>query len=214
METIRMAINSVVQEIPARDTLKMLGADDAGDQSLTGTGNCTDPAVVARVRPLVHLDPTVHPVPEASAQERTALREDIKARRQILQPIDVDEKGRIIDGLERWQLANEFELDCPLSILFGMTDQQLREFCRVANACRRSLGKEQKKQMIREQLRDTPQYSDQRIGGICGCDHSAVEPIREFLVASGEIRHFEKRLGKDGKWRRVASVSYLGAAGR
>jgi len=182
--------------------LKLLGADDVVD----APDERTNPdAEIEAIRNNIHEAPELRVVPNLSEAEQRALNDDVAARREVLKPIDVDPKGRIVDGLGRWVAA---VLACligyPIRILHGKTDDELREHARAANACRRTINGQQRRQMIADQLIERAHYSDRRIAAICGADHKTVEPIREALEESGDIPHIEKRLCLDGRWRSFA----------
>jgi hypothetical protein len=99
-EAIPMATDGAGHASSTRAGLKLLSAVAGGDQpspvaTLTGSGSCTGPEVVSRARPLTHLDATVHSVPEASAQDRQALREGLRTRKSVRQHLHLDQLGLI-----------------------------------------------------------------------------------------------------------------------
>ena len=59
----------------------------------------------------------------------------------------------------------------------------------------------QKRELIREQLKATPEQSDRQIAQALGVDKNTVNTQRKQLEATGEIHQFETNIGADGKER-------------
>ena len=103
-----------------------------------------------RYEPLVDLPPL-------SNEEFVGLRNSI-AVHGVLVPILVNRKGllrRIIDGRYRRRFADEFGYDCPEELIEG-DEEELRMLARALNLARRQLGTEEKRAIIADQLRETP----------------------------------------------------------
>jgi hypothetical protein len=181
---------------------------NSGDD--TARPETADSPSVAQIRPLIHIDPSLRVVPDMTTHEREALREDIKAH-GIRQPLYVEGKsGGVVDGVERFRIIQEENIeDYPVSVLIGMSDQQLRDYARTVNATRRHLTRDQRQQMVVEQLRETPIYSNRRIAAICGCDHKTVAAHRASLEMAGDIPHFEKTEGADQRSRSTRRAVHL-----
>jgi hypothetical protein len=168
-----------------------------------------DSPAVERIRGLIHIDPSLRVVPDMTTHEREALRDDIKAH-GIRHAIDVAESGGVVDGVERFRIAQEEKIDdYPVNILIGMSDQQLRDYARTVNTSRRHMTNEQKGAMVAAQLRETPIYSNRRIAAICGCDHKTVASHRASLEKAGDIPHFEKTEGADLRTRPTRHAVHL-----
>ncbi|MBQ6738427.1 MAG: hypothetical protein IJQ57_00045 [Synergistaceae bacterium] len=58
-----------------------------------------------------------------------------------------------------------------------------------------------KQQLIREQLKETPDRSDRQIAKDLGVDHVTVGTQRKKLESTGEIHQLNKTNGADGKDR-------------
>ena len=52
-----------------------------------------------------------------------------------------------------------------------MTEEQKRTHTRKLNMARRQLSQEQRRDLIREQLKETPEKSDRQIAASLGVDH-------------------------------------------
>jgi len=70
-----------------------------------------------------------------------------------------------------------------------------------ANIHRRHLTAEQKRGLIAELLKATPEKSNRQIAETVKVDHKTVASVRAEKVATGEIPQLEKTTGKDGKNR-------------
>ena len=66
---------------------------------------------------------------------------------------------------------------------------------------RRQLNREQKQELIREQLRETPEKSNVQIANSLGVTDKTVASQRKALEATSEIPRLEKTIGADGKER-------------
>ena len=83
----------------------------------------------------------------------------------------------------------------------GMTEEEKRTHARKLNMARRQLNREQKQELIREQLRETPEKSDRQIGKSLGISHHTVNTQRQQLEETGQIAQLETSIGADGKER-------------
>lgn len=59
---------------------------------------------------------------------------------------------------------------------------------------RRHLTQEQKRELIREQVKETPERSNRQIGSALGVDHKTVAAQRSELESSGEIPQIAERV--------------------
>jgi len=71
--------------------------------------------------------------------ERELLRESIKAS-GVMVPILIDERGYIIDGMHRWQIAQELGEHCPRRMVEGLSEAQKLEQVLLLNAARRQMA--------------------------------------------------------------------------
>lgn len=87
-------------------------------------------------------------LPRLTDEEYDALKADI-ATNGIRVPIDVDENGTVIDGHHRAWIAADLGVDCPRRVVRGLTDEQKRAHAIAANVYRRSLTRDQRREMVR-----------------------------------------------------------------
>ena len=72
-------------------------------------------------------------------------------------PIEYDELGNVLDGYHRLRICSELGInDFPKVICAGMTEAEKLTHARKLNMARRHLTQEQKRVLIREQLKETP----------------------------------------------------------
>jgi hypothetical protein len=149
-----------------------------------------------RYRPLIELPPL-------TPEEYEGLRANI-AVNGVLNPILVDSDGplrRIIDGKHRKKIANELGYDCPEQVYQG-DEEELRTLARALNIARRHLSNFQKRQLVADQLVETPERSDRWVGKMLGVSHPTVASVRAELEATGKLYQLEETVGQDGKTRR------------
>jgi ParB-like chromosome segregation protein Spo0J len=140
-------------------------------------------------------------LPDLAPEQYEALKADI-AERGVMVAVDVDEFGVILDGHHRARACRELGInDCPVSVRSGLTGGEKRSFARKANVLRRHLTREQVRELIGAQLRETPEWSDRQVAKAIGVDHKTVGSVRFDLRATGEIPQLEKLVGADGKQR-------------
>ena len=138
-------------------------------------------------------------MPELTAEEYAELKADI-ALRGVMVPIEYDEAGNVLDGYHRLRICSELGLkDYPRVIRAGMSEAEKLTHARKLNMARRHLTQEQKRGLIREQLRATPEQSDRQIAQALGVDHKTVNSQRKELETGGEIPQLEITTGTDGK---------------
>jgi DNA modification methylase len=160
--------------------------------------------------------PVYEPVlklPPLSYEEYAALRDNI-AVNGVLVPILVDSDGpkrRIIDGNHRKQIADELGYECPEIVQEGLTEEEQRTLARALNLARRQLNVEQKRALIAEQLKETPDRSNRWIGKMLGVHHATVASVRGQLESTGQVIQLSRTVGADGKSRPVAKAVRLRA---
>ena len=140
-------------------------------------------------------------MPELSADEYSELKTDIKER-GVMVPIEFDEFGNTIDGHHRLKICEELGItDYPKVIRAGMTEEQKRTHARKLNMARRQLSQEQRRDLIREQLKETPEKSDRQIAVALGVSNSTVSSQRKEMVANHQLCESHSSIGADGRER-------------
>lgn len=151
----------------------------------------------------VNLTEKYQVMPGMPPEQFEALKADI-AERGVLVPIDVDEQGHILDGHHRYQACVELGLvDFPTIVRPGLSEEERRIFARKNNMLRRHLSRKQARELIGEQLKDTPSWANNRIAHVLGVDSKTVQSVRHALEITSEIPKFDKLIGSDGKARPV-----------
>jgi ParB-like chromosome segregation protein Spo0J len=113
-------------------------------------------------------------LPELNAESFAALKADI-AERGVVVPVLVDEFGAIIDGHNRARTCRELGINnYPVEVRSGLSEADKRTLTRKLNAPRRHLSRQQVRQLIADQSRDTPDWADRRISRELGVDHKTV----------------------------------------
>lgn len=149
-------------------------------------------------------------MPELTAEEYAELKADI-AERGVMIPIEFDEEGNVLDGYHRLKICSELGIeDYPMVVRIGLTEAEKLTHARKLNIARRHLTQEQKRVLIRDQLKATPEQSDRQIASALGVDHKTVSSQRKESEAGGEIPQLDKAEGADGKTypRERPHVSY------
>lgn len=130
-------------------------------------------------------------MPELEREIRAALRESI-LRFGVVQPIAVDQHGDIIDGHNRWAIANELNVPCPSVVYEIASEQEARELAESLNMDRRQMDRTARKQLARS-LRDSG-YGLVAIAGALGVGKSTVARDLEEDVDADE-----SQVSHDGK---------------
>ena len=138
-------------------------------------------------------------MPDMAQEEYDALKEDI-AERGVMIPIEFDEDGNVLDGHHRLKICGELDItDYPKVIRSGMNEAEKRTHARKLNMARRQLSREQRRELIRGQIKETPEMSDRQIAKILGVSNSTVSLARWELVNSGQVCESHTSTGADGK---------------
>jgi ParB-like chromosome segregation protein Spo0J len=124
-------------------------------------------------------------MPALSSEEYAALKADIAAN-GIRVPVMLDQEGDIIDGHHRAAIATELGIaDYPWQVTFyGSEDERRRDAVKL-NVARRHLTRQQKRGLITEEIRRSPDRSDREIGRLLACDHKTVGAVRRELTGGG-----------------------------
>lgn len=134
-------------------------------------------------------------MPPLSADEYDKLRDEI-TEHGVLVPVVKDQHGNILDGHHRMRIADEIGVKYRVDVIKVDDDRHARSLARTYNLARRHLTREQKRQMIADEITDDPGRSDRAIARIIGVDHKTVGSVRREL--RGEIpqsREIEQRIG-------------------
>lgn len=124
--------------------------------------------------------PATAPLPY---EQFVALRDNI-AVNGVLVPILVDGDGpvrSIIDGNYRQRIAEELGYECPVIVKEGLTDEEKRTLARCLNLARRELNQQQRRQLIADHLRETPERSNRLLAKQLGVHHATVASVRSSL---------------------------------
>src|SRR5262249_28369272 len=163
------------------------------------------PTTTKKTPPKVRYEPVLK-LPPLPYDQFLALKYNIPVN-GVLVPILVDSDGprrRIIDGSYRRAIADELGYDCPEIIKEGLADDEMRTMARALNLARRQLTQEQKRQLVADQLRETPDRSNRWVGKQLGVHHATVASVRAEMEGTGQIIQFERTVGEDGKARPAA----------
>lgn len=131
----------------------------------------------------------------------------------ILVDSDGPERG-IIDGTERKQISVELGYPCPEIVESGLDEEEERILARSLNLARREMSSEQKRQLIADQLKETPERSLRWIAKMLGVSPTTVGSVRDELVSTVHLGQLTKTVGLDGKsrhayWSHVKPTSLL-----
>jgi DNA modification methylase len=158
--------------------------------------------------------PVYEPVlklPPLRYEDFVALKDNI-AVNGVLVPILVDSEGprrKIIDGNYRKQIAVELGYDCPEIVHPALEDDEMRTLARALNLARRQLTQDQKRELIADQLEETPERSNRWIAKQLGVGHPTVAAVRGELQATGTIFQLDKTVGLDGRVRSAHKASRI-----
>jgi hypothetical protein len=175
-------------------------------------------------RDVLPIHPAADLFPLMSPDELKALGEDIKVTgltsAVVLWRDNVEAEAVLLDGRNRLD-AIEAAIGRPVhvddeEIWIGNSDIRWHDlgvtiigppfdpytFVVSANIHRRHLTAEQKRDLIAELLKASPEKSNRQIAEAVKVDHKTVAAVRAEKVATGEIPQLTKTVGKDGKARK------------
>ena len=140
-------------------------------------------------------------MPPLSGNEYESLKAQI-AKDGVLVPVEYDEDGNILDGFHRVKACKELNIkNWPSLTRIGLTETEKRTHARIINIARRHLNREQKRELVRAQLLDTPEWSNNRIAQAVGLNHKTVIVIRKEMEQNEQLGKFPSLTGADGKQR-------------
>ena len=129
-------------------------------------------------------------MPELTAEEYAELKADI-ASRGVMIPIEYDEAGNVLDGYHRLKICSELGIkDYPRVIRAGMTEAEKLTHARKLNMARRHLTNKQRRILIQDQLKATPEKSDRQIAEALGVSQPTVSTQRAELEQTGDVKKF------------------------
>jgi ParB-like chromosome segregation protein Spo0J len=95
-------------------------------------------------------------MPALSDEDRRALKADIQAR-GVQVPVEYDDEENILDGHHRVAICAELGItDWPRVIRKGLSEAEKRSHARALNLARRHVSHAQRRELIAEQLKETP----------------------------------------------------------
>jgi hypothetical protein len=146
-------------------------------------------------------------LPPLTPEEYQSLKSDIQ-KNGILVPIIRTEDGETIDGHNREQIAADLGItDIPVKVVTGLGDEERRHMRIRLNAARRQLTAEQKRHLIREELKKSPDLSNNWLAELLCVDDKTVQAVRADLETTGDIEAVTLFRCKDGKRRKYHRVT-------
>ncbi len=141
-------------------------------------------------------------LPALTPEEYQALKADIH-QNGILVPVIRTDDGETIDGHHREKIAAELGItDIPFKTVPVLGDEERRHMAIRLNANRRQLTGEQKRQLIREELRRSPDISNNWLAELLSVDDKTVQAVRIEEETAGTIEPVTVFRCKDGKKRK------------
>lgn len=145
--------------------------------------------------------PIFQVMPPLSTEEYEALKADI-GEHGVQVPVEMDESGAILDGHHRVKACQELGINkWPTVVRIGLSTEEKRAHASRLNLARRHFTQEQKRLLIKEQLKETPEKSNNGIARLLGVSDKTVQTVRKDLEGTSEIPKLERLVGADGKER-------------
>jgi len=145
--------------------------------------------------------PKYQPMPDLSPDEFELLKSDI-AENGLQYPIVQDEDGITLDGHQRERALKELKIkNYPVQVIGGLTEEEKWQYALSVNVKRRHLTSAQKRELIKQELKRTPDIANNWLAEIIGADVKTVQTVRRKMVSTLEIPKLTKLRGKDGKHR-------------
>lgn len=150
--------------------------------------------------------PNYQVLPDLPPDEFESLKSDI-SENGLNYPLLQDELGHTIDSHQRERALDELGIkNYPIKTIAGLSEEEKFHLALTVNIKRRHLTSKQKREVIAQELRRTPDYSNNWLAEILGVDHKTIQAVRRKLESSREIPKLKKLRGKDGKQRRHATI--------
>ena len=145
--------------------------------------------------------PRYQPLPDLSPDEFEILKSDI-AENGLQYPVIQDEFGATLDGHQRERVLTELgRKNYPVKVIGGLTEEEKWHYALALNVKRRQLTTAQKRQLIEQELKRTPDIANNWMAEMLGVDDKTVHAARRRLESTSEIPKLKKLRGKDGKQR-------------
>jgi hypothetical protein len=171
-----------------------------------------------RWRDVLPIHPAAEMFPRISADELAELDKDIKANGLQTAIVMIRENGKesLLDGISRLDAIEATGIDLVIDGRFNLArglgrvfdkcvsvvaDVDPYAFVISANAHRRHLTSDQKRNLIEKIIKSTPESSNRQIAKLVKVDHKTVATIRAKKQATGEIPQLTKTVGADGRSR-------------
>lgn len=116
-------------------------------------------------------------MPPLTTDELAALEADVVTR-GIVVPVVVDQRGRLLDGHHRRQIAARHGIACPVEVHHVADDEDARQTALALNLARRHMTREQRRELIARECAARPQDSDREIARRLGCSATTVGAVR------------------------------------
>jgi len=147
-----------------------------------------------------------------SEEKYLALKSNIKCKARIDAPM-VYSGGELIDGYHRQLALEELtaegnKIEQPAAInMPSMPAQEIRHYVLSANLCRRQFSREEVREIIKAELRLSPDCADAWIADICGVSDKTVTSVRNELESTSEIPTLDTFKKRDGKpYKRIITT--------
>ena len=141
--------------------------------------------------------PKYQPMPDLTPDEFELLKSDI-AENGLQYPIIQDEDGTTLDGHQRERALRELKIkNYPVQVIGGLTEEEKWQYALSVNVKRRHLTSAQKRELIKQELKRSPDIANNWLAEIVGADVKTVQAVRRKFVATLEIPKLDKLRGKD-----------------
>jgi len=124
-------------------------------------------------------------LPALTIDELDSLRSDIAAH-GVLDPVELDDEGEIIDGHHRAMIADSLGISYPTVTRSGWSDDDIVEHVFRKHLGRRNLTTEQRHEVVRE-MRRRLRWSNVRIATALGVDEATVRRDLQRISADAEM---------------------------
>lgn len=149
-------------------------------------------------------------MPDLTQEEYEQLKESIR-KNGVLVPIIMDKDGAVIDGHNRYDIAQELkaegmEMEIPVQISDLTDENKKRQLAYELNLQRRHLSMRDKKKSVEKMLVEFPEMSNRQAAKLAKIDDKTVGKIRKELEDDGKIEEVDVSVGMDGKTRKKLSA--------
>jgi ParB-like chromosome segregation protein Spo0J len=124
------------------------------------------------------------PLPDLPSDEFAALKADV-AENGLHYPVTQDEVGNTLDGHQRERALRELGIKrYPTKVVAGLTDEEKWHYALSVNIRRRHMTTKQKRTLIEQELKRTPDIASNWLADILGVDVKIVEATRRRLEST------------------------------